>query len=317
MGWVILMARYKLARARELATIRYLRWLWLQRFRPKDLRQASVAPGAVVEYMQQGNVSRDLFLGQFERDVVNFVVHYLKPGMIVFDVGANIGTYSILSASLVGETGSVHAFEPTPESMARLRANVQLNGFWWVCANEVAVTEAVGRREFQLYQHAAMNSLAAQNRLGEPTRVCEVETTSLDDYVRIQGIPRVDLLKIDVEGAELSVLEGARGLLRSSNPPVILCEFFERTSESFGHGTSAVRELLEGEGYRLFRWNLKLRRLEPEPAGPGYNIYANLVCVKNSTSVEAMCPNTPKVSVEGVVGRAMPRRRFGESPTSS
>ena len=277
---VVEMIKYKLMRVRQLATDRYARWLVLRRLYPDVLLTTQICEGVRIQYTPQGNISRDLYLGQFEHDVIGFLSHYLKPGMIVFDVGANIGVYSLLSAKYVGEHGAVHAFEPTPETFAHLCTNVELNGFMHICLNQLAVAEKSGMSMLYLYEQNGMNSLAAQDWTGKPLGQVMVKTISLDEYVSAKDLPRVDLLKIDVEGAELSVLKGAYGLLSEANPPVVVCEFADKTTANFGYKAISIRDFLETIGYRFYRWNSKTGSLILEPKRPHYKLYANLVCVK-------------------------------------
>ncbi len=274
------MIKHKLMRVRQLATVRYVRWLLIRRLRPGAILTTQIGDGVTIQYLPRGNVSRDLYLGQFEHDVVDFLSHYLKPGMVVFDVGANIGVYSLLSAKYVGDHGAVHAFEPTPETFARLCANAELNGFTYIHLNQLAVAEKHGTSMLHLYEQNGMNSLAAQDWAGKPLGQVMVKTISLDEYVSAKDLPRVDLLKVDVEGAELSVLKGAYGLVSGANPPVVLCEFADKTTCNFSYQATSIRDFLETRGYRLYRWDSRVSSLTPEPRRPNYRLYANLVCIK-------------------------------------
>jgi FkbM family methyltransferase len=277
---VIEMVKYKLMRVRHLATIRHARWFVVRFFYPDALLTTQISEGVRIQYTPQGNVSRDLFLGQFEHDVIDFLEHYLKPGMIVFDVGANIGVYSLLSAKYVGEHGGVHAFEPTPKIFAQLCDNVELNGFTCVHLNQLAVKEKSGTSMLYLYEQNAMNSLSRQDWVGRPLGQVEVETISLDEYISAHELPGVDLLKVDVEGAELAVLQGARGLLSRPDAPIVLCEFADKTARAFGYQATSIRDYLEPLGYQFFRWDCRIGNLVPEPRAPNYKIYANLVCIR-------------------------------------
>jgi FkbM family methyltransferase len=259
-----------------------MHWLLIKRLHSEVIVTTQICDGVSIQYPTQGNVSRDLYLGQFEHDVIDFLSYYLKPGMIVFDVGANIGVYSLLSAKYVGEHGTVHSFEPTPDIFSRLCANVKLNGFICIHPNQLAVAEKSGTSTFYLYKHNGMNSLARQDWVGEPLGQIEVKTISIDEYVCIKGLNKVDLLKIDVEGAELAVLKGARSLLCSVNPPIVVCEFCDKTTRNFGYQVSSLRDFLESVGYQLFRWNSKSKCLVPEPIRRDYIIYANLVGIRQT-----------------------------------
>jgi len=203
--------------------------------------------------------------------------------MFVFDVGANIGIYSLLGAKLVGQCGSVHAFEPTPATFAQLVANVMLNGFNWIHLNQKAVSEKSGTSLLYLYKQNPINSLARQDWVGQPLGQIAIETVTLDEYVSEQALPRVDLVKIDVEGAEILVLKGARQLLNGPNPPAVICEFSDKTTHGFGYDAMELRQFLEDQGYKLYRWELGSRSLVPEPKRSNYiTIYANLIGVKET-----------------------------------
>ena len=280
MSEIVEMVKYKLQRVRDLATPRYMRWLLTQRFRAGAMLTTRLNDGITIQYLPEGNVSRDLYLGQIEHDVVKFLAWYLKPGMVVMDLGANIGIHSLLSAKYVGEHGAVHAFEPTPRTFEQLRANVELNGFTCVQLNQLAVADKSGTSTFYLYSQCGMNSMRRQDWVGKPLEQIVVETVSLDEYVQAKNLQRVDLLKIDVEGAELLVLKGARSLLCRQNPPVVVCEFTNKTTRNFGYQAISLRNFLESLGYHLSRWNSESGCLVPEPRSSNYKIYANLVCIK-------------------------------------
>lgn len=273
------LARHKLTRARELFSPRFARWLLLTTLAPNRLQRTRLA-GMRMEYLPQGNVARDLFLGQWEPDVVDYLRRAVRPGMTVLDIGANIGIYTLLCAKQVGARGMVHSFEPTPATFARLERNVALNRLANVRINQVALSDQEGVTEFHLYHQNAMNSLARQAWVGKVKDVVHVRTRTLDGYLAEQGITRVDLLKLDVEGAERMVLRGGAALLQGEDAPALLVEFCDRTTEAFGYRAVVLRDLLEGHGYTLYRWNHRLHRLEPEPRRTDYTLYANLVCLK-------------------------------------
>jgi FkbM family methyltransferase len=142
-----------------------------------------------------------------------------------FDIGANVGVFTCLMASL-GHT--VHSFEPIPETFCRLKRNVKFNGLLGRARlNCLAVGKEQGLVTFHIEEHAA-----ATNRLalpGEPpannaTSTQLVAATSLDDYCRGQGIQSIDFVKLDVEGMEPYVLQGARRLLQERKIAAILIE---------------------------------------------------------------------------------------------
>jgi FkbM family methyltransferase len=221
-------------------------------------------------------------LGQpYEPDVQAFLEGFLRPGMVFFDLGASIGHHTLIAAQRVGPGGEVHAFEPLPSEFAKLSANVRLNGFHdRVRLNQLAVSDHAGLVEL----HTAGDGLGAYASLGRPLwnqggGVAQVSAITLEQYVRDASCPRIDVLKMDVEGAETAVLRGGHGLFAGHDAPLIICEFSDATAAGLGHSTGTLRDTLEGLGYGLFRFDPLLGRLVPEPRRPGYD-YANLVAVK-------------------------------------
>lgn len=146
-----------------------------------------------------------------------------KPGMCVADVGANLGIFTIAAAIEVGAEGTVFAFEPTPRTYSVLQQNVQLNGFLGggrVLVQQLALCDRTGTSQFGLhYSDCGHNSLYT---LMGVDRVIEVKTLSLDDAIPER---RLDLVKIDAEGAEPAVLRGMKGHI-TRNPEIqVIAEF--------------------------------------------------------------------------------------------
>jgi FkbM family methyltransferase len=183
--------------------------------------------------------------GLLEPQEVRLFLSLLGPGMTVFDVGANLGMYTLLAARRVGLAGRLHAFEPTPAVAERLEGNVRLNALPNVVVNRTAVSDTAGVATFYLGAASDRNTLGPGG--GTPTSVA---TVTLDDYVTSHGLGGVDVLKMDVEGAEVMALRGARRLLEGPGAPVLLVEFNEAALRRAGAGVAELRGLLEGHGYR-------------------------------------------------------------------
>ena len=182
--------------------------------------------------------------GYHEPATVRVIEHFLRPGAVFVDVGANVGQYTLLAAGLAAE---VHSFEPDPLTFRLLRHNVLTNGLTNVRLNACALAEDCNPRV--LYSGRADNS--GGSSLGGPrggVTSWAVACQHLDLYVHRSGIARVDLLKLDVEGAELSVLRGAKTVLSASSPHIVL----EFGLENQGL-CSELAGFLVGLGYRLFR----------------------------------------------------------------
>ena len=182
----------------------------------------------------------------------------VRPGAIVFDVGANIGAYTVLFAQWTGAAGRVVAFEPSPQSIAGLREQVRLNGVAdRVEIVEAAVSRGPGSAAFDTGGASGTNALVPDAEPG--AHVIRVETTSLDAFCAARAM-HPSIVKIDVEGAELDVLRGARDTL--ARPDV---DAFVEFHPSVWRARGVTRQDIESE--------LGLQRLTPEPLHPSIDIW--------------------------------------------
>jgi FkbM family methyltransferase len=161
-----------------------------------------------------------MWAGAYEPELVNLFKKVLKPGMIVLDVGANIGYFSALAAALVGNCGQVHAFEPAPPCVPRLKKN--LVPFPWAHAYFNAVGDELCTT--RLYYSDRGNEtgwgslLSKENTSTDETMVSMVR---LDDWASSRAVRRIDFIKLDIEGGEYRALKGAESLLRQYRPVVV------------------------------------------------------------------------------------------------
>jgi FkbM family methyltransferase len=180
--------------------------------------------------------------GEAEPVVQQVLAEHLRPGMVFYDLGANIGLFSLVAARIVGPTGKVFSFEPDPEVAARLRSNIVRNGFSNVTVVEAGLWSSSGKVSFvkadaSSPDHGTGRFVSAENVAGVPTRC-----VSLDDFVA--SAPPPDVIKCDVEGAEVEALKGAAKLLEEHHP-WLLCEIH---SESNDKGS---RSILSRLGYTV------------------------------------------------------------------
>jgi FkbM family methyltransferase len=165
-------------------------------------------------------IHRSFAYGSWEPEVVKAVREHVAPGMTVLDVGAQSGFYSLLFSRLVGPEGHVVAFEPLPANFRLLEENLQLNGIGNVTVRREAVAERSGEMTLEFPHHEAM--LVAGPVLEEDNQgVMIVKGVSLDDCSLCSRRP-VDFIKMDVEGAELQALKGARKLIDAWHPCMIV-----------------------------------------------------------------------------------------------
>ena len=177
--------------------------------------------------------------GDAEASVQEVLAQRLRPGMIFYDLGANIGLFSLLAARLVGTNGKVFSFEPDAEVAERLRRNIARNGFSNVTVIEAGVWSSSGEMSFVAADGSSPDrGTGAVVASGFNTTGRVVRCVSLDDFVKTAPLP--DAIKCDVEGAEVEVLRGGKRVL-TARRPWILCEMH---SEANDHSCRAVLQQL-------------------------------------------------------------------------
>jgi len=234
-----------------------LMWAYLRRCHPGRPMITSLGEDMKVRIYPRDVIGRYVYIdGMFERDCWNFVKRLLRPGMIVFDLGANFGQYTLLAAQSVSEHGHVHSFEPSERIFHELEFNVGLNGLSKRCTlNRLAVSDTAGTAKLSRYEEGAevYGSIGAHRR-SEANVVGyeDVRTVRLDDYAEENGIDHVDFVKIDIEGAELPALKGAERLFSRKDAPLILLEMGDVNTDGFGYKSSNLWDYLESLGYRIY-----------------------------------------------------------------
>jgi FkbM family methyltransferase len=192
--------------------------------------------------------------GLFDAGKILFLKTFLKSGMTFVDVGANKGDFSLMASQLVGDGGTVLAFEPEPENHECLRKSIELNGYNNIRLFRVALAERNGTATLHLGVKSGYHTLVA-GELPHEQGAIAVETRTLDSILDELGIASLDMMKIDVEGAELQVLEGASRALRKSSSMAILLDIHPQK----GADPLALGKLLKDDGFSL---------REPDPPYP-------------------------------------------------
>ena len=187
--------------------------------------------------------------GNWEDWISNFFINNIKLNMTVFDIGANIGWYTLLSGDLVGNRGKVYAFEAEPNTYKLLHSSLDINGFFdRVVAENLGVMEKSGQLEFYSYKYHQGSSTFYKSELTgqykDDVTTIVVETVSLDEYCTKNAINKIHFLKIDAEGAEPQIIKGAERLLTTNVIDSILMEYTDANLE-------AVKVLL-GHGFKMY-----------------------------------------------------------------
>jgi FkbM family methyltransferase len=190
------------------------------------------------------------FYGHYhERYEAELVQRLLKDDDGFWDVGANIGYFTLVAATALANRGQIVAFEPGKNAYARLVENISLNAYANIKTFQVAVSDREGEAVLHVSGDIA-DSSASLYPAGQAQAQEEVcRTVSLDRFRREENLPAPNLIKLDVEGAELAVLQGSRELM-AANSPLLLVEMEEKNLRAAGASREAIRQFLAGYGYR-------------------------------------------------------------------
>lgn len=193
----------------------------------------------------RSSIGRAIFVkGEFDPAVSGPIRSALSPGGVFLDVGANVGFYSLLALDLVGPSGAVHAFEIDPRPLRCLRRTIREGRLANLHLHEIAAGKTEGTGFLNEASEIGHSSVAATGT-GTP-----VPVTSLDawrDRVRVRGIQAI---KLDVEGGELWILQGAARLLAEERP-VVICEVEDESAARAGYTRAELTSFLVDQRYRV------------------------------------------------------------------
>lgn len=264
--------------ARAQAISRFVRWQLASRVMAAPIALPFVNNTRILVESGMSGATGNWYNGLLEPAEMSFALHALRPGDLFVDVGANVGVYSIMAAGAVG--ADVVAVEPVPLSFERLEMNIRLNDLRNIEARRVGLSDAPGRLAFTTGRDC-MNRVATPEDGGG---LVEVEVTTLD---RLNGKRVPALVKIDVEGHELAVLNGARKVLASPDLQAVIMET-NGSGACFGVTDGQLHEIMEKNGFvaRGYDWE---RRELIEPANA-----ANTIFVRNIAEMTAKCRAAPR-----------------------
>jgi FkbM family methyltransferase len=198
-------------------------------------------------------ISGALFFRVYERSELAFFRDACRPGMTFLDIGANVGFYTALAARRIGPAGKIISLEPDPDSHAFLRQTIAANHAANVTALPIAAAATRGRLKlFVSSDNRGDNRLYQPDpQTGAAWQTVEVETAPADELLEQLGVERVDLIKIDVQGAEGGVIAGLERTLRRSPGLVLLTEFWPHGLRQAGTDPRAFLENLRALGLEL------------------------------------------------------------------
>jgi FkbM family methyltransferase len=231
---------------------------------------------------------RSLFVtGYYEPNEFYFLENNVRPRMVFIDIGAHMGLYSIFASKLVDKNGIVIAVEPSERDFRRLKANLELNRCENIRLRQIAISNRSCERELLIAadEHSGLNTLGAFAYSGVQNQgKQQVKTETLDAVVEREALNTVNVIKIDVEGHELFVLEGAKKTL-SRFCPILLLELSDRTLTHQGCSSSQVLNFLRELRYRIYSFSGETGLPVPLNKEIEYFDSENILAIHNSSQV--------------------------------
>jgi FkbM family methyltransferase len=214
--------------------------------------------GLVFECDLRNSLAREVyFTGQYEPQETALLKALIKPGQTFVDVGAHWGYFSLIAAEKVGASGRVLSIEADPRLFRTLSRNVRDNALSQVEAVHVAAAAEAGVLRMSGYREADENwgvsRLLGSAGNGDDQNVFEVPTASIDSLLDQRGLGKVDILKMDIEGAEALALQGMEAGLRAGRYHLMVIEFHPAALPDFGSSAAMIGDLLSDCGYRAWR----------------------------------------------------------------
>jgi FkbM family methyltransferase len=251
------------------------------------LKPDSVMAGNHILYIDKWDavVSQELILsGKWEDYETELFKKHVKPGDTVVDIGAHIGYYALIAAKLVGDKGKVYAFEPDPKNFQLLRKNVEANGYHNVVLIDKAVSDKSGAA--QLFLHSENTGDHRIFNSEHDRKSVAITMTTLDDFFKDEG-KRVDLIKMDIQGAEAKALQGARKVIAKNRHIKLITEFYPQALQQSGGSAEEYLALLQKNAFKLFNIDEVKRTIRPVTSNQllvSYPIavetFTNLLCVR-------------------------------------
>ncbi|MEP6925613.1 MAG: FkbM family methyltransferase, partial [Pyrinomonadaceae bacterium] len=241
------------------------------------------------------------FLGEYEPVVTKIVASLINKGDVCIDAGANFGWFTTLLHKLCSKSnqtgvnaaesnGEVHAFEPLPDIFRKLELNCELNDFSGnIFLNNCALGDTNQTIEIHRFKNMPSGHSSLAAAAGEDFETVTTQLITLDSYLEKRAIANVHFVKVDVEGAELMLLQGAKRLFKQEIPPFVIMEMALATSQHFGYRPNDLIEFLrQAAAYKFYAID-EVRGVLNEIQGfAPDDIGANVLCIPTNCSPERL-----------------------------
>lgn len=234
-------------------------------------------------------IDSEIYLqGFFEEDTTYALRKLVRPGMTIFDIGANSGCHTMRMAKLTGETGTVVAFEPVSWAQEKLEINMALNNFGNIVLEKMGLSDKPAKNvevEIAASWPVRTHNAPPPNRLhpihkGKLIKA-QIDFSTMDNYVNSRKVEKVDLIKIDTDGYELRVLHGGARTLKQFTP-ILIVEMDQNTLKEKGDTLKDLVSFLERFGYKFYSVENGFRNLNKADilsSKPGKTRSANIVAL--------------------------------------
>ena len=267
-----------------------------RRLIPEEKRLVDVNGYKMLVHMEEykgidGIAQQLMFQGTYEKYTTILFKRFVGGGMNVIDIGANIGYYTLLAAKLVGDKGKVFAFEPEPRNHTLLLKNIELNGYKNIIPRQQAVSSKSGK--VKLFLHEVESGAHSLYEVRKDAReAIVVDAVSLDEFFAGKEYP-IDIIKIDVEGAEMTVLLGMPKIVKNNDNLKIFTEFWPPGLQGSGFSAQEYWDKLVENGFKyIYLINEQEQRLEPADLAAMIR-FCKSTFFKHPTSVNLLCAKAP------------------------
>jgi len=228
-------------------------------------------------------VSGAISIGAYEQFEIDLFRKHIRDGMTFLDIGAHIGYYSLIAATRSGKSGKVYAFEPNPDNLSYLKKTVAINNLKNVEYFDLAISNVVGDSKLFLSEDNTGDNRIFRDSHARNT--LPIQTTSVDEFMKNRN-RTVDIIKMDIQGAEMLALEGMRKTIQVSPSLILFTEFWSYGIKQSGHSPLSFLETLREIGFTILRINEKKKRLDEVidfnmlVKNLSSKMYATLLCKK-------------------------------------